>query len=243
MAQARKPGFPTAPDPNARYRVRDKNVPGKPGMVWGENLSLGEAEKLKEIVVGAGKSKTARLEPMTADETNYKTTINGDPTRERLRGEVQKDAYLERMRQHTLGVTTGVAAEAQKRADALAAQKAKIAQIRAVPPPAPELVAHQDDGLPGLDEIEAVVDGMSDDGGLPTEEEFAQAKAEAEAQYAAAFATECPTCHALSGRDCTGDGLNVLGMHDERWLAANPPQPGDPATAQDVVGDDEAVSL
>lgn len=44
-----------------RYRVRDKDWVA----VWGENLTLAQAQKLKEKVVGERKSRTARVEPMS----------------------------------------------------------------------------------------------------------------------------------------------------------------------------------
>lgn len=43
------------------YRVRDKDW----ATIWGENLTQEEAHKLKERVVGSGKSRTARVEPMS----------------------------------------------------------------------------------------------------------------------------------------------------------------------------------
>lgn len=42
------------------YRVRDRNW----STIWGENLSLEDAQRLKEKVTGSGKSRTARVEPM-----------------------------------------------------------------------------------------------------------------------------------------------------------------------------------
>jgi hypothetical protein len=46
------------------YRVRDKHYEGKPGQVWGDNLSWADACKLKDQVVASGKSRTARAEDM-----------------------------------------------------------------------------------------------------------------------------------------------------------------------------------
>ena len=46
------------------YRVRDKIVEGHPVKVWGVDLTWEQATKLKEHVVTAGRSKTARVEPM-----------------------------------------------------------------------------------------------------------------------------------------------------------------------------------
>ena len=43
------------------YRVRDRNYE----TIWGEDLTLEEAQKLKESVVGQRKSHTARVEPMS----------------------------------------------------------------------------------------------------------------------------------------------------------------------------------
>lgn len=48
-------------DPNVLYRVRDREW----AKLWGENLSLTDATKLKEQVVTSKKSNTARLEPMS----------------------------------------------------------------------------------------------------------------------------------------------------------------------------------
>ncbi len=45
-----------------KYRVRDRNW----SAIWGENLSLEAAERLKREVVAKGKSTTARVELMTA---------------------------------------------------------------------------------------------------------------------------------------------------------------------------------
>jgi hypothetical protein len=43
------------------FRVRDKNWT----KIWGENLTLADANRLKEQVVTGGKSRTARIEPMS----------------------------------------------------------------------------------------------------------------------------------------------------------------------------------
>lgn len=57
---AAAPAAPPADE--TRYRVRDKDFV----KVWGEDLSRGDAEKLKLSVTSTGKSRSARLEPMTA---------------------------------------------------------------------------------------------------------------------------------------------------------------------------------
>jgi hypothetical protein len=49
------------------YRVRDKDWVA----VWGENMSFDEANKLKEQVIGRGKSKTARVESMDVDPPDW----------------------------------------------------------------------------------------------------------------------------------------------------------------------------
>jgi hypothetical protein len=144
MAEKRKPGFAPAPDPSVFYRVRDRHDKDAPGYVWGENLTLEEAEKLKERVCASLKSKTARYEPMSVAyppgsapqavaaprPAPRAVTIPPraqppiSPERlEQLRGERQKDPRLEQMRQHALGVASGTAQAAQVRADKIAAEK------------------------------------------------------------------------------------------------------------------------
>lgn len=46
------------------FRVRDKHEPGKPGRVWGQDMTWTDANQCKEQVVGSRKSKTARVERM-----------------------------------------------------------------------------------------------------------------------------------------------------------------------------------
>ncbi len=46
------------------YLVRDRNVGERLGRVWGQGLSWVEADRLKESVVGSGKSTTARVVEM-----------------------------------------------------------------------------------------------------------------------------------------------------------------------------------
>jgi len=61
------------------YRVRDVNTTDQKGTIWGENLAEKAAALLKEKVVGAGKSRTARVEPMSADPNAI-----GEPTDQKL---------------------------------------------------------------------------------------------------------------------------------------------------------------
>lgn len=65
-------GYQSTPDDEKastgeRYRVRDKDWVA----VWGEDLSLEEANKLRNQVVGRGKSKTARVESMSVPPPDW----------------------------------------------------------------------------------------------------------------------------------------------------------------------------
>lgn len=54
------------------FRVRDKVDAQGSAIIWGEDLSHAEAQKLKEAVVGSRRSKTARIEemPVIVDSTS-----------------------------------------------------------------------------------------------------------------------------------------------------------------------------
>jgi hypothetical protein len=62
------------------YRVRDKNKGNNtPYIVWGSGLPHDAAHKLKEVVTGQEKSRTARLEEMTIPLTGAPVTPKGEP--------------------------------------------------------------------------------------------------------------------------------------------------------------------
>lgn len=61
------PGHPPALDPRARYRVFDLED-GREGQVWGANLPLADALRLKESVVGSGRSRFAVVRSMDGEQ-------------------------------------------------------------------------------------------------------------------------------------------------------------------------------
>lgn len=60
-------GHPPPLDPRARYRVFDLEN-GQAGHIWGEDLSLVDAMRLKETVIGAGKSRFAVVRSMDGEQ-------------------------------------------------------------------------------------------------------------------------------------------------------------------------------
>lgn len=97
-------------DPNVRYRVRDGKGTDetKPCVVWGEDLTWDEANKLKELVVGQEKSRTARLEPMGTAPPSLVTAATPPNT----------DPELADVMNRALAAARGPAMAAQARVDA-----------------------------------------------------------------------------------------------------------------------------
>lgn len=124
MAPPRRHATPVALDPNVLYRVRDKDW----AALHGENLSMSDALRLKEHVVGARKSTTARLEPMSVPPPEwYAAAIPDDVA---LHGDADaQDPELEAMRAPALRAAAAAAADAQVRAD-----RAKTVRVVDAPP-------------------------------------------------------------------------------------------------------------
>ena len=136
------------------YRVRDKNYPDKKGTVWGENLSYDDAHKLKEQVCGTGKSTTARIEPMSADEN-----ATAAPTAPTV---PFNDPYLLEAQRNATRAASGFAADAQRRADALAARQKQEQALANMTPP--ELPAFDEGDLDASDlELDEAPDDLEDD--------------------------------------------------------------------------------
>ena len=145
-------------DEDKRYRVRDRNTKEGPGKVWGEDLDFETATKLKERVVGSGRSTTARIEDMGADpraagpQSLVTPASNGR----------HRDATIASVQAKALAAGRGAAQAAQARADkvaqdrALAEAAARAAALEDATPPVelddlangnPELLDGEIDGL------------------------------------------------------------------------------------------------
>ncbi|HET9062319.1 MAG TPA: hypothetical protein VFO62_03430, partial [Candidatus Binatia bacterium] len=133
----KKNGYQPVDTDGKLFRVRDKDyMDGSEVKIWGENLTYESAHALKEKVVGAKKSRTARVEEMSIP------LPSADPT-------------LESVRQKALAVGRGAASAAQqrshnvvrKRQEAAAAStpKPRIVPPRAVPTPVPMKMEIEDD--------------------------------------------------------------------------------------------------
>jgi hypothetical protein len=107
------------------YRVRDKDHGDGSVRIWAENLTYDAAHALKEKVVGAKKSRTARIEEMSIALPSADDTV-------------------EQARQKGLAVGRVAAASAQARANQLAARRRQEANASSAPKakrPAPALAA------------------------------------------------------------------------------------------------------
>ena len=62
-----------------RYRVRDKHIDEIPGVIWGEDLDWATANRLKEEVVTARRSKTARVEDMEVPMPGDQAPVSSPP--------------------------------------------------------------------------------------------------------------------------------------------------------------------
>lgn len=157
------------------FRVRDKDHgDGKPVTIWGDELDHSDANKLKELVVGQGKSTTARVEPMEmpakpnwvknavvvlpATPTLGMPTTTG-PKTVGPNGLVtpttkpSRDPQLAAVHARALAAGAGPARAAQQRADAAAAAAAATL-------PVPAIVTPTEDAE--LDDLDAELEG---DGG------------------------------------------------------------------------------
>ncbi len=119
------------------FRVRDKDyMDGTEVKIWGENLTYEAAHKLKEKVVGAKKSRTARIEEMSVP------LPSADPT-------------LESVRQKALAAGRGAAVAATHRAHnvvrkrqeaaAASAPRPRVVPGRPLPKPVPMKMELEDD--------------------------------------------------------------------------------------------------
>jgi hypothetical protein len=132
------------------YRVRDKDFGrGHTTIVWGSHLEHEDAVKLKERVVGAGKTMTARIENMDVPLPANAVTPKGEPlTNEAPRGlprpssvvtaasPPHPDPVIHQARQNALAAARATAQEAQQRAAQAQAQVAAAqaaAQLMDVP--------------------------------------------------------------------------------------------------------------
>lgn len=162
-----KPLAPVAVvDDGTRYRVRDKDF----ATVWGQDLSKVDAEKLKNEVVSSNRSRTARLEPMSAP------TPETDPQLAQLQ-------------------VAARAASAKAAAEANARQAERARRFQPLPD-AEQIAATSDTLIEGVDESEELpltedeLAAMTDDlGEIPTLEEVAAVDQRA-SLVAAGVATE-----------------------------------------------------
>lgn len=235
------------------FRVRDKDWDA----VHGENLPWAEANKLKETVVGQGKSRTARLEDMTIPPPDWYlqqlAEIQGEDPLPVAPAAVA-DPQLAQMRAGALAASKQAAQAANARHAAL--DRSAPAGAKKVSRPAPVLAE-----LPKVPVVSTIAAEDEDDedftvdpdlvGGLgaglaegqkdqPTKEDLARAKAKAAedakaAQVKLPAATPELTTRAkeLYRRECAlrGGGVPFDQLHDKvkaNWRLEASKNPVDP---------------
>lgn len=162
---------------NDRYRVRDKNddKKGTKGKVWGENLTMTEALKLKEQVTGSRKSTTARLELMSVANVPVPQIT---------------DSYIVAAKKAATSAAAGPAAEAQRRADAHQAKQKLVGLVKTIVAP---VVPDFDEGdLEGTDLDPDELEALLGDDAPPTAEDIEHARLAAESEAKATDGEQQP---------------------------------------------------
>ncbi len=174
---------------NELFRVRDKHeYEDQPGKLWGENLTYADATKLKNEVCGTRKSRTARLEPMSV------AMPEGEPARARAlpKGDLASSPPRRRFPRADVPVVEGAtppvplslaiaagqrsAADAQRRADAVAADKKRQADLAELALSVGAEDGSEEDDFDASD-VNDMTDGLE---AMPTQADLARAERNAQ---------------------------------------------------------------